>query len=205
MQPRLATEGGLAAPLPGRDAVLLRNLFGILSRHTESSTDVGIAFASQRHANDFRGLVSPGWWSLLRSIAHMPFVYRMEQRDLFGRKGRDAFTEARHGGFGHAKLLANHRGVNANPFQVSQDFVNGFHGVVLSAVDKVDNTHLRTRLTGRAEGSKKPIDKVNLLATIKITSTENAPDRADPSLGRHHSFNRLVWSIRTGGGEDGHT
>lgn len=148
--------------------MLLRNLFGILSRHTESSTDVGIAFASQRHANDFRGLVSPGWWSLLRSIAHMPFVYRMELRNLFGRKGRDAFTEARHGGFGHAKLLANHRGVNANPFQVSQDFVNRLHGVVLSAVDKVDNSQFHIRLMGGQKSTQNPIDKVNLLATIKI-------------------------------------
>lgn len=148
--------------------MLLRNLFGILSRHTESSTDVGIAFASQSHANDFRGLVSPGWWSLLRSIAHMPFVYRMELRDLLGRKGRDALAEARHGGFGNAKLLANHRGVYSKALQVSQNFVNGFHSVVLASVDKVDNTHLRTRLTEEAEGSKKPIDKVNLLATIKI-------------------------------------
>lgn len=98
----------------------------------------------------------------------MPFVYRMEQRDLFGRKGRDALAEARHGGLGNAKLLANHRGVYPKALQVSQNFVNGFHGVDLAAVDKVDNTRLRTRLTGRAEGRKKPIDKVNLLATIKI-------------------------------------
>lgn len=166
--------------------MLLRNLFGILSRHTESSTDVGIAFASQRHANDFRGLVSPGWWSLLRSIAHMPFVYRMEQRDLFGRKGRDALAEARHGGFGNAKLLANHRGVYSKPLQVSQNFVNGFHSVVLAAVDKVDNMHLHTRLTGEAEGSKKPIDKVNLLATIKIIAARNGKPATAEKYPRPH-------------------
>lgn len=93
----------------------------------------------------------------------------MKLRDLLRRKSWDAFTKARHGGRRDLHFFSYlGRAYACASLYVSQNFVNGFHSVVLAAVDKVDNMHLHTRLTGEAEGSKKPIDKVNMLATIKI-------------------------------------